>query len=168
MLAALLMAAQLVCAQAQPQEKWQGAEAPEFVRQSIAGGKVDLGALRGQVVLLNFWATWCAPCQIEMPKFVAWQKQYGAAGLRIVGLSMDDDAATVRKVTSRLKVDYPVVMADADVVKAYGALSATGGVLGLPLTYLIDRNGRIEHRFEGEVDPALIEDAMRGMLANRQ
>jgi cytochrome c biogenesis protein CcmG/thiol:disulfide interchange protein DsbE len=66
-------------------------EAPEFVRTDLKHQKLDLHTYRGKVVLLNFWATWCAPCQLEMPRFVAWQKQYGTRGLQIIGISMDDD-----------------------------------------------------------------------------
>ena len=54
---------------------------------------LDLRSFRGKVVLLDFWATWCAPCQVEMPAFAAWQRQYGPQGLQVIGISMDDDAA---------------------------------------------------------------------------
>ena len=66
-------------------------EAPEFVCTDLKQQKLDLHAYRGKVVWLNFWATWCAPCQLEMPRFVAWQNQYGPRGLQIIGISIDDD-----------------------------------------------------------------------------
>jgi thiol-disulfide isomerase/thioredoxin len=68
-------------------------EAPEFVRTDLKHRKLDLHAYRGKVVLLDFWATWCSSCQFEMPRFVAWQTQYGPRDLQIIGISMDDDPA---------------------------------------------------------------------------
>jgi len=162
--AVLLIAACLAPCMIQAQEKWQGAEAPLFARQSIAGKEVRLEELRGNVVLLNFWATWCAPCLFEMPTFEKWQKQYGATGLRVVGVSMDDDPAVARKMVAQLKVSYPVVMADASLVELYGKLSESGGVLGLPLSYLIDRDGRVVAKFDGETHADKIEGEISRLL----
>ncbi|HET6205871.1 MAG TPA: TlpA disulfide reductase family protein, partial [Terracidiphilus sp.] len=103
---------------------------PLFVRNDIDNHKVDLAALRGRVVLLNFWATWCAPCQIEIPRFAEWQTRYKAEGLESIGISMDDDAAPVESLLRKLKVNYPMVMGDEKLGLQYG------GVLGLPVTYL--------------------------------
>ena len=100
--------------------------------------------MRGRVVLLNFWATWCAPCQVEMPRFVAWQTKYKAEGLSIVGVSMDDNSEPVKALVGKRKLNYPVVMGDEKLGLAYG------GVLGLPVTYLIDRQGIIRARYQGE------------------
>jgi len=132
--------------------------APEFVRRDLSGQTVDLARLRGKVVLVNFWATWCAPCQAEMPVFAAWQRQYGPRGLQVVGISMDDDAAPVRKVLGRLGIDYPVAMGDARLGRRYG------GVLGLPLTFLIDRQGVIRARFQGESNLKVIAAALQPLL----
>src|ERR1019366_9444118 len=65
--------------------------APNFVLRDLNHKKLDLHAFRGKVVLLNFWATWCAPCQLEIPRFVQWQSNYGPQGLEVIGISMDDD-----------------------------------------------------------------------------
>jgi cytochrome c biogenesis protein CcmG, thiol:disulfide interchange protein DsbE len=132
--------------------------APEFVRPDLNGQRVDLQAYRGKVVLLTFWATWCAPCQVEMPRFVEWQRQYGPAGLQIVGVSMDDDSAPVRELCRKKGVNYPIVMGDAKLGMRYG------GVLGLPLTYLIDRSGRIRARFEAEADHSGMENEIAALL----
>jgi peroxiredoxin len=134
-------------------------KAPEFARKDLNGKSLDLKSFRGKVVLLNFWATWCAPCQIEMPTFAAWQQQYGAQGLQVIGISMDDETAPVRRTVARLKLNYPVAMGDAKLGELYG------GVLGLPLTYLIDRNGKIRARFQGEVDPKTIEKILKPLLS---
>jgi cytochrome c biogenesis protein CcmG, thiol:disulfide interchange protein DsbE len=135
--------------------------APEFVRRDLNGQRVDLKAYRGKVVLLTFWATWCAPCRVEMPRFVEWQRQYGRAGLQIVGVSMDDDAAPVRELCGRNGVTYPIVMGDAKLGLRYG------GVLGLPLTYVVDRGGIIRARFEGEADLNAMENAIAALLGKR-
>jgi peroxiredoxin len=134
-------------------------KAPEFTRIDLKGKRVNLGRLRGKIVLLNFWATWCAPCQTEMPVFKEWQRQYGSQGLQVVGISMDDDDAPVRKLAAKLSLNYPVAMGDARLGMLYG------GVLGLPLTYLIDRQGVVRARFQGETDPAAIETQLKQLLA---
>jgi len=134
-------------------------KAPAFVRKTLGGKPLSLTGLRGKVLLLNFWATWCAPCQIEMPVFAAWQRQYGAQGLQIVGISMDDGAEPVRSLVTRLKLNYPVAMGDALLGEHYG------GVLGLPMTYLIDRNGTVRAQFQGETDVKEIERQLKLLLS---
>jgi peroxiredoxin len=138
-----------------------GKSAPQFVRTALDGQRIDLASLRGKVVLLNFWATWCGPCQVEMPVFAEWQRQYGARGLQVVGVSMDDDVEPVRRLVARLRLSYPVAMGDEKLGAQYG------GVLGLPLTYLIGRDGRIHARFQGETDPTKILDQLKALLASR-
>jgi thiol-disulfide isomerase/thioredoxin len=133
-------------------------QAPEFVRLDLQNRKLDLRAYRGKVVLLDFWATWCAPCMAEMPRFMAWQKQYGASGLQVIGISMDDDPAPVRKLYEKLKLNYPVVMGDERLGELYG------GVMGLPVTFLLDRNGRIQEQFTGETDLNAMEGKLKALL----
>jgi thiol-disulfide isomerase/thioredoxin len=133
--------------------------APPFARTDLQNKPVDLAALRGRVVLLNFWATWCAPCLIEMPRFSQWQEKYSGQGLAVLGVSMDDDSATVQALLRKRKVNYPIVMGDEKLGLAYG------GVLGLPITYLIDRRGVIRARFQGETNLDAIEKRLRQMLA---
>ena len=132
--------------------------APEFARTGLDGKRVDLNAYRGKVVLLDFWATWCAPCQLEMPHFAAWQAQYAAQGLQVIGISMDDDAAAARAVVTKLRLNYPVAMGDAKLGERYG------GVLGLPLTFLIDRHGVVRAEFQGEAKLNAIETEMKALL----
>ncbi len=134
--------------------------APEFVRNDLAGNSVDLKNFRGKVVLLNFWATWCAPCQLEMPTFSTWQRQYGPQGLQVIGISMDDDAGPVSSLAAKLKLSYPVLTGDANLGRQYG------GVLGLPLTYLIDRDGVVRARFQGQTDMKIMEKRLQAILAH--
>ncbi len=136
-------------------------KAPGFVRKDLSGARIDLKSFRGKIVLLNFWATWCAPCQVEMPVFANWQQQYGSQDLEVVGISMDDDPAPVRNLAAKLKLNYPVVMGDTTLADRYG------GVLGLPLTYLIDRNGVVRAQFQGDIDPAVIGKRLKLILGRR-
>jgi len=135
-----------------------GKPAPPFTRTNLDSHPVDLATLRGRVVLLNFWATWCAGCKVEMPRFVQWQDRYGADGLSIVGVSMDDDSQPVKVFLRKRPVNYPVVMGDERLGLAYG------GVLGLPVTYLIDRNGVIRARYQGAAHLDVMETAIHKLL----
>jgi thiol-disulfide isomerase/thioredoxin len=136
-------------------------QAPEFVRRDLQRRRVDLHAIRGKVVLLNFWATWCAPCELEIPRFVQWQSTYGAAGLEVIGISMDDDPRLARKLYAKLGVNYPVAMGDEKIGELFG------GVLGLPVTFLIDRRGEIQAVYRGETDLDGVEKQMKQLLAQR-
>jgi peroxiredoxin len=132
--------------------------APEFARTDLENRRLDLHDYRGKVVLLNFWATWCAPCQLEMPRFAAWQREYSPRGLQIIGISMDDDPALARSLVRKLKLNYPVAMGDETLGHLYG------GVMGLPLTFVIDRHGKIEAQFQGEVKTDSIEKEFKPLL----
>jgi cytochrome c biogenesis protein CcmG/thiol:disulfide interchange protein DsbE len=132
--------------------------APRFVRAGLDGRRVDLAAFHGTVVLLTFWATWCAPCQVEMPRFIEWETRYGPRGLQILAVSLDDDRDPVRALIAERGVNYPVLMGDVRLARAYG------GILGLPVNFLIDRHGKIAAIFQGEIDSASMEDALRGLL----
>ena len=134
---------------------------PDFERQDLTGRRIRLREYRGKVVLLNFWATWCAPCQQEIPRFEEWQVLYGSRGLQVIAVSMDDEAAPVRTLLSKLKVSYPVVMGDAKLGAEFG------GVLGLPVTILIGRDGKIVRRIEGDADLRAMEDRIRKLLAEK-
>ncbi len=133
-----------------------GQRAPGFSRLDLSGKPVSLGALRGRVVLLNFWATWCGPCLVEMPWFVKWEKEI--SGLAVVGVAMDDEAAPVRDLAAHYGLNYPVVMGDARLAERYG------GVYGLPVTLLIDRAGVVRFRHAGAVDVREVEAEIRGLL----
>lgn len=132
--------------------------AANFSRMDLSHRKVELIAYRGKVILLNFWATWCGPCLIEMPTFVEWQKQYGPERFQVLGVSMDDAIPAVRTTTARLKLNYPVVMGDEKLGAAYG------GILGLPVTFLIDRDGKIRARYQGATDLKSIDRDIQSLL----
>jgi cytochrome c biogenesis protein CcmG, thiol:disulfide interchange protein DsbE len=132
--------------------------APDFTRIDVAGKAIRLSSYRGKVVLLNFWATWCAPCLAEIPAFSGWQQKYGPEGLQILGVSMDDDSGPVKLAVHKYHVVYPVVMGDENLGELYG------GVLGLPLSFIIDPSGRIVARYQGKSDLAQLEFRLKALL----
>jgi cytochrome c biogenesis protein CcmG, thiol:disulfide interchange protein DsbE len=138
-----------------------GDPVPDFARTSLQGGQVSLYSLRGKLVLLSFWATWCAPCREELPAFSKWQQAYGARGLRVIGVSMDDEVEPVRRYLAVQTVAFPVVMGDAQLGARFG------GVLGLPLSYLIGADGRVLARFQGEPRLGEMESQIRSHLLPR-
>ena len=158
LLAALLLAGAAIAANAANAAAGIAGPAPDFTRSDLAGKPVSLAGYRGKVVLLNFWATWCGPCLEELPTFARWQQQYGGAGLRIIGVSMDDDAKPVQKFLARQPVGYPVVMGDTQLARTYG------GVLGLPVTYLIDADGNVASHYLGETDLKAMEAKIKALL----
>ena len=112
--------------------------APDFALKDVDGKTVHLSDYKGKVVLLDFWATWCAPCKIEIPWFMEFEQQYKDKGFAVLGVSMDDDGWTVVKpYLQQMKINYRVVLGNDKVGEAYG------GVDSLPTTFLIDRDGRI-------------------------
>ncbi len=117
--------------------------APEFSLTSLSGQTIDLKDYRGKVVLLDFWATWCGPCRIEIPEFVDLERKYASQGLRIIGISMDDSPDPVRQFYQQFNMDYPVVMGSDKVGELYG------GIFGLPTSFLIGRDGRIYAKHVG-------------------
>jgi peroxiredoxin len=132
--------------------------APDFSLPDLSGKTLTLSSLRGKVVLLDFWATWCVPCRQEIPRFVELQDQYGDRGLQIIGVSMDDSADPVRDFYKQYKMNYPVVMGDAKTGEAYG------GVLGLPIAFVIGRDGKIYWKHIGATDMAVFEKEISGLL----
>lgn len=108
--------------------------------------------------MLDFWATWCAPCRAETPRFVALQEKYRARRFQIIGVSLDEDINAVRSFHREFRMNYPVVIGDARLAERYG------GILGLPVAFLIDCDGRIQARFDGEADIRAIERELKPML----
>ena len=132
--------------------------APEFSVTSISGSSINLKDYRGKVVLLDFWATWCGPCRIEIPGFVELQTKYRDQGLVIIGISDDSSVEPVHEFYNEFNMNYSVAM-DNDKI---GALY--GGIVGLPTTFLIGRDGRIYAKYEGATDMAVFEAGIKQLL----
>jgi peroxiredoxin len=117
-----------------------GSVAANFTLKDAAGKDIKLADYKGKVVLLNFWATWCGPCKVEIPWFMEFNKTYGDRGFAVVGVSMDDDGwKSVKPYVAEKKLDYAVVIGNDDLGKLYG------GVDSLPTTFIIDRSGKIAY-----------------------
>ena len=112
--------------------------APEFALKDADGKTVHLADYKGKVVLLDFWATWCAPCKIEIPWFMEFEQQLKDRGFAVVGVSMDEDGwSVVKPYLQEMKINYRILMGNEQVGSIYG------GVDSLPTTFLIDRQGKI-------------------------
>jgi len=132
--------------------------APAFAVKGIDGSTVNLAGARGKVVLLNFWATWCGPCRMEVPDLVELQKKYQDR-LQVIGLVVDDaDEDAVRKFAKRYSINYPVAMASDEMRIQFG------GVPQLPTSFIIDAQGRVVQKHIGLRDPELYELEVRALL----
>lgn len=138
----------------------KGVAAPDFNLLTLDGQKVKLSDYRGKAVLLNFWATWCPPCKVEMPWFVDLQKQYAKDGLVVLGVAMDDsEPSQIAKFASDLGVNYTVLLGTDKVSDDYG------DVQYLPTTFFIGRNGAIVDKLTGLLGRKDIEDDVKKTLA---
>jgi thiol-disulfide isomerase/thioredoxin len=132
---------------------------PHFEMKAINGRTVRLGDYKGKVILLNFWATWCAPCRAEMPDLIKLQKEYQAKGLQVVGVTYPDyTRAGVRAIAKRLRLNYPILLGTRELADQYGV----GEVL--PTTLVIDREGKIRARILGILEPDEFEQSVKPLL----
>ena len=132
------------------------ANEPEVTFKDLQGQDVQLASTKGKVVLLNFWATWCAPCQGEIPILIGLQNKYSAKGFTLVGAAMDDDGAKVvspyvhdTKFTvggQAATMNYPIVLGNDDIASKFG------GLLGMPTSFLISRDGKIVKKYMGALN----------------
>jgi thiol-disulfide isomerase/thioredoxin len=130
-----------------------GAPAPEITLKDMEGKSLALSQYKGKVVLVNFWATWCEPCQVEIPWLIEMQQKYAAKGFTVLGIAMDEEGAKV--VTpwvekerfevngSKSQMNYPIVIGDD------AAADKFGGLLGYPTSVLVSRDGKIIKRITG-------------------
>lgn len=118
---------------------------PEFRLSSLDGSDLDSKELRGKVVLINFWASWCGPCLMETPRLVELKKDYAAKGFEIIGIAIDpENKEEILKFVRDLKVNYPVVYSDQKIERE-------AGLLGTPTSFLLNRDGSIVHKHLGVV-----------------
>jgi thiol-disulfide isomerase/thioredoxin len=136
-----------------------GSPAPELALKDIRGRTLRLSDYRGKVVLLNFWATWCAPCRAEMPDLVKWQREHKSRGLQVIGVTYPpQELAEVRQFIRSIKVNYPVAMGREE-TKALFDKGET-----LPVTVVIDRKGTVRGVIQGILYPEEFEQVVKPLL----
>jgi peroxiredoxin len=129
--------------------------APDFSLKDLQGEKVSLSDLKGKVVLINFWASWCPQCRNELPGFQKIYEAHKDKGFSIIGIALDDVTPSSVK---QLKLTYPVVRADDKVGKDYG------GIKGIPTSFLVGRNGRIVKKVRGEYPESILKADLENAL----
>ncbi len=132
----------------------------DFTLRDIDGDPLNLAELRGSVILLNFWATWCGPCKIEIPWFVEFQREYEDDGLVVLGLSVDDTPEQIRPFAAEFQVNYPMLvgLGREDFQEAYGP------IWGLPVTFFIDRTGALCRTHMGIATREAFEQDIKDLL----
>jgi thiol-disulfide isomerase/thioredoxin len=137
--------------------------APDFELPALDGKNLKLSDLRGKAVLLNFWATYCGPCKIEMPWFVELQKEYGPQGFQIIGVAMDDASLEdIAKFAKEMGVNYPILLGKESVGQSYGGVSV------LPTTFFLDRDGKLIAREFGLQSRSVFVDHIKKALSQGQ
>jgi len=135
--------------------------APDFSLADAGGARITLSRYRGRVVLLDFWATWCTGCKVEIPWYIEFQKKYAAQGLTSIGAAMDDEGwRIVRPYLDAHPIPYPIVIGNPELTQPYK-------IANLPVTLLIDRRGRIADAHAGMVDKDAWEQEIRQLLRER-
>jgi thiol-disulfide isomerase/thioredoxin len=151
-----------------PVEAVAGTPAPEVTFKDLDGKDVPLSSYRGKVVLVNFWATWCDPCYIEIPWLIEMQQKYGAKGFTVLGVSMDDEGkAAVAPFLAKERfnvngqkfpMNYPIVLGNDDVATKFG------GLLGYPTSFLISKDGKEIKKIQGLIPYEEITKAIESQL----
>ena len=128
-----------------------GEPAPDFSAEVIGGGTFTLSEVLGQPVVINFWASWCAPCRTEIPDI----SEYAEANpdVSVVGIAVEDAAAPAREFAAEVGAAYPLALGTDQIEAAYPRL-------GLPVTYVLDANGIVTHVFNGVVDAETLTEAI--------
>ena len=139
-----------------------GKSAPDFQLTTLDGKQVSLSDYRGKAVMLNFWATWCGPCRIEMPWFVDLQKKYEPQGFEILGVAMDDSGEkAIRDFTQQIGTNYTILLGKDAVGDAYG-------VEGMPTTFFIGRDGKVMDQTLGLASKKELEERIQRTISSRE
>jgi thiol-disulfide isomerase/thioredoxin len=141
---------------------------PDVTFEGLQGNNIPLASLKGKVVLVNFWATWCDPCKAEIPDLIGLQNKYGTKGFTVLGVSMDEDGkSVVQSFVQSTQFDvggnsttmnYPVVMGNDDIATKFG------GLFGYPTSFLLTRDGKVDERFLGVPRMDTLEKEIQGLL----
>jgi thiol-disulfide isomerase/thioredoxin len=134
-----------------------------FTMKDMSGKNVRLSDFKGKVILLDFWATWCIPCKVEIPWFVEFEKKYASQGLQVIGVSVDDTVDKLQPYVAQFKMNYPVLLGlgHDDVQDAYGPM------WGIPVTAVISRDGKICAKHTGMASKPVFENQIKALLEVR-
>lgn len=133
-----------------------------LVLPNLKGEEIDVAQFRGKVVLLNFWATWCAPCREEIPYLNELHKQYKENGLVVVGISLDrGGTGEVHTFLEKHQIDYLILMGNDAVFEAFSDIPGMSGIQAIPITFLIDRKGQICRRYVGFTEKRVLDEAVK-------
>ncbi len=136
----------------------QGKANLNFKLKDMNGATVNLADYKGKVVLLNFWATWCGPCKIEIPEFVRAYEAHKNDGFVVLGVSIDDTAEQLKDFAKQYKITYPMLLMQENVEQAYGP------IYGVPISFFIGRDGLICRKQMGEVKKETLERELKSLL----
>jgi len=150
-----------VVSQTPPRSNLVGEQRPDFKLGSNTGEFVSPSDYAGKALLINFWATWCAPCRHEMPMLVDLQNEFGAQGLQVIGIAVDD-VESARSFAAEYGISYPVLLGAADVMQTSSDYGNVEGVL--PYSVLVDRSGIIRWQHSGEIPREVFEDLLADFL----
>lgn len=133
---------------------------PEFSEADITSdGVVNSADLKGTVLLVNFWATWCPPCRQEIPSLITIHDRYKDQGFSVIGISMDEGGRRlVSKFAEKLKINYPVIIGNAKIARGFG------GVMGIPVSFLVDREGNLIKRLDGYISEKVLTRELEKLL----
>lgn len=138
---------------------YEWGNAPDFTLPQLDGGSLTLSDFKGKVIIVNFWATWCPPCRMEIPDFVYLYENYKDKGLVIIGVNLDrGDARSVKQFSEKYKINYPVVLGNGKVTQDYG------GIRAIPTTFIIDTKGDIKEKYIGYQSRATFEEEAKRLL----
>lgn len=133
---------------------------PAFTLPSVKdGAMVKASGYQGQAMFINFFATWCPPCRKEIPSLIQLQKEYGPKGFTMIGISTDQGGASlVDKFARKMGINYPVLLSDSETPTAFG------GILGIPTSFLVNREGNVVKRYDGYVDHQTLVTDLNAIL----
>jgi peroxiredoxin len=136
--------------------------APAFSLKNLEGKTVSSSAFKGKIIVLDFWATWCGPCRMEIPSFIALQEKYQKQGFTFIGVSLDENGpAVVADFVKKNRMNYPQLMGTYDVITKYGSFEA------IPTTFVIDRKGIVRKVLQGYHPQSVFESEIQKLLGEK-